>query len=282
MRSPGSSQSRRGLVKSSTLGVSLLAISILFLAPLIYIVLNSFKPASEVFVSPPTIMPQRWTLENYEEVASGHFGAYFTNSVVITVGGVLIVILLSMLAGYGFSKVKFPGSGLLLTAIIATLTVPLAILLVPMFLMENATGLLNTQLGLILPNVAVTLPFAVLIMKANFDDIPDEIEESAEIDGASRLRRWWSLMVPLTKNGLVLVTVITTYSVWGEYTLAKTLALDPPAMPLPVGLTLLKSEVWEYGVLAAVITLAVLPPIIIFVIFQRHIVQGLAQGAVKG
>lgn len=279
MRSP---QTLRRTGRSSLVNVALLAISVLFLAPLIYIVLNSFKPASEVFVTPPTILPQRWTLENYQEVAEGHFGAYFTNSVVITVGGVALVIVLSMLAGYGFSKVKFRGSGLLLSAIIATLTVPLAILLVPMFLMENAAGLLNTNLGLILPNVAVCLPFAVLIMKANFDDIPDEIEESAEIDGASRIRRWWSVMVPLTRNGLILVTVITTYNIWGEYTLAKTLAIDPPAMPLSVGLTLLKSEVWEYGVLAAVITLAVLPPIIIFVIFQRHIVQGVAQGAVKG
>lgn len=274
--------SRRRIGSSSFTNIALLAISILFLAPLVYIVLNSFKPASEVFLTPPTIFPQRWTLENYQEVAEGHFGAYFTNSVVITVGGVGLVIVLSMLAGYGFSKVKFRGSGLLLSAIIATLTVPLVILLVPMFLMENATGLLNTKLGLILPNVAVCLPFALLIMKASFDEIPDEIEESAEIDGASRLRRWWSIMVPLTKNGLILVTVITTYNIWGEYTLAKTLAIDPPAMPLSVGLTLLKSEVWEYGVLAAVITLAVLPPIIIFAIFQRHIVQGVAQGAVKG
>lgn len=264
------------------LNVTLLAVSALFLAPLAYIAINSFKPAGEVFTVPPTILPREWTLENYGDVTSGLFGAYFSNSIVITVVGVLLVLALSALAGYGFAQLKFPGSGLLLTAIIATLTLPLAILLVPMFLMENATGLLNTRLGLILPNVAVTLPFAILIMRAGFDEIPSEIEESAEIDGASRLRRWWSIMLPLTRNSLILVTVITTYNIWGEYTLAKTLATEPPAMPLTVGLTLLKGEVWEYGVLAAVITLAILPPVIIFVAFQRHIVRGIAQGAVKG
>lgn len=282
MASTKTRRANRNLGRRISVNALLLTMSLVLLAPLAYIVLNSFKPAAEVFVTPPTILPSQWTLGNYKDVAEGHFGAYFTNSVAITVGGVLVVIALSTLAGYGFSKIKFPGSGLLLAAIIATLTVPLVILLVPMFIMENATGLLNTKLGLMLPNVAVCLPFALLIMKASFDDIPNELEESAEIDGASRVRRWWSVMVPLTKNGIVLVTVITTYNIWGEYTLAKTLAIDPPAMPLTVGLTLLKGEVWEYGVLAAVITLAVLPPIIIFVIFQRHIVQGIAQGAVKG
>ncbi len=102
------------------------------------------------------------------------------------------------------------------------------------------------------------------------------------MDGAGLLRQWWSVMLPMARNGIVLVVVMTTYAIWGEYTLAKTLALDPPAMPLTVGLTLLKGEVWQYGVLAAIIVLAMLPPILVFLFFQRHIVSGIAAGAVKG
>ena len=159
---------------------------------------------------------------------------------------------------------------------------PLAIFLVPMFLMEDAIGLLNTQLGLILPNVAVHLPFTILIMRSSFLAIPKEIEESATMDGAGIFRTWWSIMLPMARNGLVLSLIMATYTTWGEYTLAKTLAIDPKAMPLTVGLTLLKSEAWDFGILAAVIVLAILPPIIVFVIFQKYIVAGVAQGAVKG
>jgi ABC-type glycerol-3-phosphate transport system permease component len=102
------------------------------------------------------------------------------------------------------------------------------------------------------------------------------------MDGAGVLKRWWLVMLPMARNGVVLVVIMTAYGIWGEYTMAKALAVDPSAMPLSVGLTLQKGEVWQYGTLAAVIVVAMLPPLIIFVIFQRHIVAGVAQGAVKG
>jgi len=274
-----------GLKRTSAkagLSLFLAIVSLLFLAPLLYIFLNSFKQPNEIFQSGAKILPQNWTIANYGESFKGSFGTFFANSAVITVVGVLIVVVVSSLAGYGFAKLKFPGSSLVFSSIIATLTIPLVILLTPLFIMENSLGLLNTRLGLILPNVAVCLPFCILIMHANFAGIPRDIEESAEVDGASRWRRFLIIMLPLTKNGLILVTVYSTYTIWGEYMFAKALALNPPAMPLTVGLTLLKGEVWQYGVLAAVITIAVLPPTIIFIVFQRYIVQGVAQGAIKG
>lgn len=262
--------------------VVLLLLAALFLMPLGYIFLNSFKAPQEVFQVPQTILPRTWTLENYGEVLGSGFRDYFRNSAVITVFGVTLVVVLSSLAGYGFARLPFWGVNFVLMAVIGTLTIPLVIFLVPMFLMENSLGILNTNLGLILPNVAVSLPFAILIMRASFIAIPKEIEESAMMDGAGVLRQWWSIMLPMARNGVVLVVVMTSYTIWGEYTLAKTLALDPPAMPLTVGLTLLKGEVWQYGVLAAIIVLAMLPPILIFLFFQRHIVSGIAAGAVKG
>lgn len=275
------------MVKSSLasrlwMNAVLIVLAILFLAPLVYIVLNSFKPAGEIFQVPQSLLPKEWTFENYLSATSKGFVDYFRNSVIITVGGVVLTVLLSSLAGYGFAKLPFRGTNFVLLTIVATLTVPLVIFLVPMFLMENAVGLLNTNLGLLLPNVAVELPFAILIMRASFLAIPKEIEESATMDGAGVLRRWWTVMLPMARNGIVLVVIMSSYAIWGEYTMAKTLAMDPPAMPLSVGLTLLKGEVWQYGILAAVIVLAMLPPIIIFIIFQKHIVAGVAQGALKG
>jgi ABC-type glycerol-3-phosphate transport system permease component len=224
-----------------------------------------------------------WSIENFASViGEGRFGAFFWNSIVITVGGVILTTGVAAMAGYGFARLPFRGSGTLLGIILLTLTIPLAIFLVPMFLMEDAIGLLNTQLGLILPNVAIHLPFTILVMRSSFLAIPKEIEESATMDGAGQFRTWWSIMLPMARNGLVLTFIVATYTTWGEYTIAKTLAPDPKAMPLSVGLTLLKSEVWDFGVLSAVIVLAILPPIIVFVIFQKYIVAGVAQGAVKG
>ena len=264
------------------MNVLLVVLAILFLAPLIYILLNSFKPAGEIFQVPQSILPKEWTFENYLAATSKGFIDYFRNSVVITVGAVTLTAALSSLAGYGFAKLPFKGINLILLTVVATLTVPLVIFLVPMFLMENQFGLLNTNLGLVLPNVAVELPFAILIMRASFMAIPKEIEESATMDGAGVFGRWWTVMLPMARNGMVLVVIMSSYQVWGEYTMAKALAMNPPAMPLSVGLTLLKGEVWQYGVLAAVIVLATLPPIIIFAIFQKHIVSGVTQGAIKG
>jgi ABC-type glycerol-3-phosphate transport system permease component len=262
--------------------ILLVLCALFFLSPLVYIVLNSFKPAGEIFQVPQSVLPKQWTLENYTSLFSSGMNDFFATSVFITVFGVILVALLSSLAGYGFAKLPFPGANLVLMAIVAMLTIPLVIFLVPMFLMENATGLLNTRLGLLLPNVAVALPFAILIMRAAFMGIPKEVEESAIMDGAGALKRWWLVMLPMARNGVVLVVIMTAYGIWGEYTMAKALAVNPSAMPLSVGLTLQKGEVWQYGTLAAVIVVAMLPPLIIFVIFQRHIVAGVAQGAVKG
>lgn len=270
------------LAKPLIVNSVLVAIALIFLSPLIYIVLNSFKPTEEIFAVPQSILPINWTLDAYREIAGSRVVQYFRNSGLITLFSVIAVIVLSSLAGYGFAKLPFRGSDMALVAIVGTLTLPLAILLVPIFLMENSLGLLSTNLGLILPNIAVTLPFAILIMRASFIAIPQEIEEAGVMDGANALTRWRMIMLPMARNGVVLVTVITSYNVWGEYILAKTLAMNPDSMPLSVGLTLMKGEVWDFGLLAAVIVLATLPPVLLFILFQGKIVQGISQGAVKG
>ena len=191
--------------------VLLVLCALFFLSPLVYIFLNSFKPAGEIFQVPQSVLPKEWTLENYSSLFRSGMSDFFVTSVFITVFGVILVALLSSLAGYGFAKLPFPGANLVLMAIVATLTIPLVIFLVPMFLMENATGLLNTRLGLLLPNVAVALPFAILIMRAAFMGIPKEVEESAIMDGAGALRRWWLVMLPMARNGVVLVVIMTAY-----------------------------------------------------------------------
>ncbi|KYZ76543.1 hypothetical protein AXX12_08925 [Anaerosporomusa subterranea] len=266
-----------------TIHLVLIFVCIIFITPFVYVFFNSFKPTPEIFWVPQKFLPQQWILDNYTQIGEkGHFADYFLNSIIITLTSVSLVLVLSSMAGYAFAKLPFKGRQLLLSAMLMTITIPLAVCLIPMFLMENAAGLLNTNLGLILPNIAVVLPFAIFIMRASFVSIPKEIEEAAEIDGCGVFRTWWNIMLPMAKNGLITVLIMSFNSIWGEYTLARTLATDQEAMPLSVGLTLMKGEVWDFGTLAAVIILTMLPPITIFIIFQKRLVEGITQGAVKG
>lgn len=259
-------------------------ISLIFITPLLYVILTSFKTEQEIFQVPQSLFPSGLFLENYASIfsAGNSFIRYFINSAVITVTGVVLVLLLSALAGYGFARLPFKGSNLMLACILMTITIPLVVFLVPIYLMEDAWGILNTNLGLILPNVAVVLPFAIFIMRANYIGVPKELEEAASIDGCGVFQTWWHIMLPAVRNGSVIVIIHAFYNIWGEYTLAKTLATKPEAMPLTVGLTLFKGEVWAFGMLSAVIVLSMLPPIIIFMIFQKQLIEGITQGAVKG
>ena len=260
----------------------LFAAALFFITPFIYTLFNSFKSEQEIFQVPQSFFPNNIIFDNYIKIFTEGFSNYFVNSAIITIVGVILITILSALAGYAFARLPFKGQDILLVALLMTITLPLAIFLIPMYLMENRLGILNTNLGLILPNVAVGLPFAIFIMRATFLSIPKEIEESAAIDGCGIFQTWWRVMLPMAKNGLIIIIIHGFYNIWGEYTLAKTLATDQASMPLTVGLTLFKGEVWAFGTLAAVIVLSMLPPIIIFIIFQKQMVEGISQGSIKG
>ncbi|NHN33968.1 carbohydrate ABC transporter permease [Paenibacillus agricola] len=271
------------IVSKAVMYVVLIVTSVFFVTPFIYTFFNSFKMEKEIYQVPQSFFPKNFILDNYAQIfTQGSFISYFMNSVIITFWGVLLVVLLSSLAGYAFARLPFRGREGMLVLLLMTITMPLAIFLIPIYMMENNLNILNTNLGLILPNVAVVLPFAIFIMRGAFVSIPKEVEESAEIDGCGVLQTWWRIMLPISKNGLVVIVIHAFYNIWGEFTLAKTLATDQASMPLTVGLTLFKGETWAFGTLASVIVLSMLPPIIIFIIFQKQLVEGITQGAVKG
>jgi len=196
-------------------------------------------------------------------------------------GGVILTTILSSIGGYAFARLPFKGRDTIIIFMLFIITFPLAVLLVPIYIMEYNLNILNTNLGLILPNVAALLPFTTFIMRGIFRSIPKELEDSAEIDGCSVFMTWLRVMLPLARNGIIITIIYSFYMIWGEYTLAVTLATQASAMPLSVALTLLRGEGWNYGVLGAVIVLASIPPIIIFLAFQKYLVSGLTSGAIK-
>lgn len=274
---------KKKTVLNLILFIMLLVIAVLFVIPIVYCFCTSLKTSSEILTQ-GTFLPHNITWENYEYVFArgSQYLTYYWNTIVITFWGVLITVLFASLGGYAFAKLPFPGSNAVMVFILFVVTFPLAALMIPVYIMEFKLNLLNTHIGLILPNVMNVLPFAVFLMRGVFKDIPDELIDSAEIDGCSVPRTWWSVMLPIAKNGLIIVLINAFYVIWGEFTMASALATQQNAMPISVALTLLKGEDWRYGVLGAVITLSIIPPITIFSIFEKEMVAGLAQGAVKG
>ncbi|HNZ95268.1 MAG: L-arabinose transport system permease protein AraQ [Spirochaetes bacterium ADurb.Bin315] len=274
---------KRRLINSVLQSLALLFISLLFVLPIVFCVFTSFKESIEI-IKEVTFFPKKWSLVNYDYVfvRGAKYLKYYLNTIIITMSSVIVTLLLSALSGYSFAKLPFKGSNALLASILFVLAFPLAAILIPIYIMEYNLGLLNTYIGLILPNLLLILPFSIFIMRGTFINLSRELEDSAEIDGCSVVQTWWKIMLPLAQNALVIVFVSGFYSVWGEYTISKSLATKDSIMPISVALTLLKSEDWNYGVLAAAITMSIIPPITIFAIFQNRLVEGMVEGAIKG
>ena len=263
--------------------ISLLVISLIFILPIVFCIFTSFKESTEI-IRDITFFPRKWSSVNYGYIFArgAKYLQYYLNTIIITVCSVAITLVLSALAGYSFARLPFRGNRLILSLILFLLAFPLCAILIPIYMMEFEIGLLNTYLGIILPNLLCILPFSIFIMRGTFIDMSSELEDSAEIDGCNAPQAFLHIMLPLAQNALIIVLVSGFYNVWGEYTIAKTLASKDSIMPISVALTLLKSEDWNYGVLAAAITMSIIPPITIFAIFQDKLVEGMTAGSIKG
>ena len=263
--------------------VVLIIVSVIFLFPIFFCIFTSFKESAEI-IRDITFIPHKWSSVNYDYVFArgAKYLRYYLNTIIITVSSVAITLVLSALSGYAFARLHFRGSKFLLASILVLLAFPLCAILIPIYMMEYELRLLNTYLGIILPNLLCILPFSIFIMRGTFIDMSSELEDSAEIDGCSVPQTFFNIMLPLAQNALIIVLVSGFYNVWGEYTISKTLASKDSIMPISVALTLLKSEDWNYGVLAAAITLSIIPPIVVFAIFQDKLVEGMSAGAIKG
>lgn len=264
----------------------LLIVSFLFIMPFIWVLVSSVKPNDEIYSSTLTLLPRNPTLFHYQHVISqmGDFVKYSRNTVIVAFWGVLLTVVLSCLTAYSFSKFNYKGRGFFLMFVLLNLTVPHVIYLIPVYMMESKLDLIDTWMGLILPYVAMNMPMAIFIMRGNFNNIPNELMESAEIDGAGPLKTFLQVMLPIVKPGIATCVIITFVSVWGEFMFAKTLTQTASAQPLSVGIAFLRDEAasWQYGTLTAVITLSLVPLLTIFLLMQKYFVKGMMEGALKG
>jgi multiple sugar transport system permease protein len=261
--------------------------------PYFWLFTSSLKTVEEMFRVPPTILPTHPTLQNYEDLLNwgtlGQSGVQkdmprvFLNSIVISSVATLVTMIVGSLAGYSLARFRFPGKELLLSGIFITWLLPAVSIIFPIFVIMHLLRLLDTWLALIIVYVSIQLPFAVWIIIGYFQEVPLEIEESALVDGCSRFRTLFTVVMPLAAPGLIACGLLVFIGCWNEFFYALTLTFTTASKTLPVITAETQtSEFFEWGLLIPIGSVIALPAIVLDFIAQRWMVRGLTAGAVKG
>ncbi len=256
------------------------------LLPLAYMVSMSFTPEALIDQWPLLPWPRMWSLENYKYILNAPdvmIGRWYLNSIIITGTATLLVLALSTITAYGFTRLRFPGRNVLFYMCLSTLMIPFQATLLPIYLMFRSAHLLNTYWAIILPPLASV--FGTFLLRQFFQSFPRELEEAAIVDGASKLGVLWRIILPNSTSALVAVAVVTFLGVWNDVFWPLIALSDPQTYTLPVGLSLLNQEYYGTpgpGVGMAGGVLGSVPILLFYFIFQRRIVEGLTMSGLKG
>lgn len=265
-------------------GVYLVAIVLITICitPVLYIVIGGFRSNAQI-TTDPSGLPAPWRLENYGDVLSGsEFWTAMLNSTVAAVGTTAGTVVLGVMAAYVLARYDFAGRGVMYSLFAAGLMFPVTVAITPLYLLIRNLGLVNSLGGVILPQIAFALPTTIIILVPFLKAIPNELEEAAAIDGASRLGFFWRMVIPLSLPGVITVGILAFVGSWNGYMLPLFVLNDQSLFTLPLGVQNFASQ---YSVdtarVLAYTSLSMLPALIFFSLFERRIVGGLT-GAVKG
>ncbi len=279
--------SMRRLVDAARYHVFGVIAAFLFLAPLAWSVLVSFKPSLEARQPPLPPWPvggiSTQSYENLQNYGSGIW-TYTGNSLAVSAWTVAVSVVVSLLAGYGFSRFQFPFKNVLFVLVISTVMIPFQSILTPLFLILTKLGLQNTLTGVVLVYVTLQLPFSIFMMRNAFDSVPKEIEDAARVDGASVFVVLRRIMLPLVLPGVATVAIFAFLASWNEFLAALILLTDQNKYTLPVLMAAVRSGQFgtiDWGAVQAGVTLMMAPCLVIFLLLQRYYIRGLTAGAVK-
>lgn len=265
------------------LTLALVLLAAVVLAPLVWVVLGSLKPSNLEVFDRPFAAPSRLAWENYARaVDEGHMGSYLVNSLLVTGLTVLLVVVLGAWAGHALSKRAFPLRAVVLALFVLGLALPVEAYLIHLGGVLEALGLHDSLWALILPYTAQSLPLAVLLFSAYFTTLPRELEEVALLDGVSTARFYLTILLPLARPVVATVAVLTALHAWNEFLLALLFVSDERAKTLPVGMIAFQqSHTTDYPALLAGLSLISLVSLAGYVVFNRQVVRGVVEGAVK-
>ncbi len=256
---------------------------LLMVGPFLWMLLGSLKPQAEFLVNPPTFLPKNPTTDNFGRLFDQlDFPRFFFNSSLIAIAVTLGNVLFCPMLGYALAKLQWRGKRLIMGLVLATLMVPAGITLIPNFVLMSNLGLVNTYPGLILPFLVG--PFGVFLTRQFMYGIPDELLEAARIDGANEWRIFWQIVLPITAPILATLGILTFLGSWNSFLYPLVMAQEPDMYTLPVALATFATGQYQadHGMLMAGSLVLVLPVLIIFILFQRWITEGIATTGLKG
>lgn len=274
---------RRGWFGNSLSYVYLTILAAVAAFPLLWILLSSVKGAGELTKNPTAILPKVITLDNFRVVFGQlNFGVNIRNSFIVAGATTLIAVVISALGAYGVVRF-FPRFGKIMTRVlITTYMFPPILLAVPYATIMGKLGFMNNRFTLIIVYLSITVPYALWLLVGFFKTVPLEIEESARVDGANKLQVFSKIVLPIVKPGIVAVAIYTFINVWNEFLYSLIMMNDTRKMTVAVALkSLTGQEVLDWGVMMAASAVVVVPSVVFFMLIQKHIAGGLAQGAIK-
>ncbi len=259
-----------------------LAVAYIMIVPFVWMLSASFKLKTEIFSVPIKWIPETFHLDNYRSIVEEiPFPLYFLNTAKITIIITILQVITCSMAAYAFSKLRFPGRDTLFLAYLGTMMVPWHAIMIPQFIVIQKLGLYDNHLSLILTGAFSV--FGVFILRQNMLSIPDSLGEAAKIDGCGPVGIYAKVILPLTKNGLATLVVLTFNNVWNDY-MGPMIYLDKEAnRTIQLGLATFKREFdTNYGAIMAGTVVSLIPVVIIYIIAQKYIVDGIAYSGVKG
>jgi len=270
-----------GVIARVFMWTFLLCLVVVVVYPLTWMVLNGFKTNAELFGN-PFALPMQWGWENYSDAWNRGVSNYLTTSILVTVTSTIATVFISAWAAYGLTRVDIPFSRTWSTVILGGLMLAPTVALVPLVKMFQGMGLYNTFWALLILYTAFRIPFTTFLIRAYMIDLPREVDEAAEVDGASRWTAFWRIILPMCRPIIISVVILHILFAWNEYLFAMVFTSGTDMQTLPVGLTSLMSKHGtDYPVVFAGMVIAALPVVILFFVCQRYFVKGLADGIGK-
>ncbi|MFO7947275.1 MAG: ABC transporter permease subunit [Armatimonadota bacterium] len=260
--------------------VSLSILSAVMFLPILWSLFSAVKPQNELLLSPWSL-PKQWAWENLVKAWHGGVGLFLLNSALVTTLSVLVMLVLATAASYALARLRLRGGTVIFGVILGGLLVPVHSALLPLFQLNNALGI-SEYAAVIGPYIAFCIPLSVLLLRAYFQEIPQELSDAAMMDGAGHLRILWSIFVPVARPALATVAIFQAAWVWNELLFAMVFLNEKAHMTIPVGLLTFQGEhATNWAVVMAGVAISIVPVLVLYFIFQRHIVRGLTAGAVK-
>lgn len=252
--------------------------------PILWMFSSSLKSNSAIFSWPPKFFDGASSLDSYIAVImNSEKVRFFVNSYIVATCVVLLTLFVGILAAYAFSRFDFPGKGLFNSLIISVQAIPPIVLLIPYMGLIVAMKLFNTYFALILTYLVTTLPYCILMMTGYFNTLPKELDEAVMIDGGSRWKALWMVIVPVSIPGMLSVGMYTFMQAWNEYLFALALTQTTNMRTVPVGINLLMGQHgYDWSQMMAMSVLGSIPVLIMFIFFQKYFIAGMSSGGVKG